>query len=123
MLIGYARVSTDDQNLDLQRDALNTAGCGKIYEDCISGAKVARPGLAVALEVACSGDVLVVWRLDRLGPIPARFDCPGQAAWRAGIGLIEQHLTLAPETGHQASEKPITEAIAASLLSKQIDDL
>jgi len=67
MLIGYARVSTDDQNLDLQRDALRTAGCEKIYEDRISGAKATRPGLAVALEVARSGDVLVVWRLDRLG--------------------------------------------------------
>jgi len=44
MLIGYARVSTDDQNFDLQRDALHTAGCEKVYEDCISGANVARPG-------------------------------------------------------------------------------
>src|SRR3954463_2576353 len=67
MLIGYARVSTDDQNLDLQRDALRLAGCEKIYEDRISGAKAARPGLALALEVARAGDVLTVWRLDRLG--------------------------------------------------------
>ena len=67
MLIGYARVSTDDQNLDLQRDALRLAGCEKIYEDRISGAKAARPGLAMALEVARDGDVLTVWRLDRLG--------------------------------------------------------
>ena len=55
MLIGYARVSTDDQNLDLQRDALRLAGCEKIYEDRISGAKAARPGLAMALEVARDG--------------------------------------------------------------------
>jgi multidrug transporter EmrE-like cation transporter len=66
MLIGYARVSTDDQNLDLQRDALRLAGCEKIYEDRMSGAKAARPGLTMALEVARTGDVLTVWRLDRL---------------------------------------------------------
>ena len=65
-IIGYARVSTDDQNLDLQRDALTRAGCTRLYEDRISGAKAARPGLALALEVARSGDQLVVWRLDRL---------------------------------------------------------
>ncbi len=67
MLIGYARVSTDDQNLDLQRDALRAAGCAKIYEDRISGATATRPGLTLALEVARAGDALVVWRLDRLG--------------------------------------------------------
>jgi DNA invertase Pin-like site-specific DNA recombinase len=66
MLIGYARVSTDDQNLDLQRDALRAAGCKKIYEDRVSGAKAARPGLATVMEVARAGDVLAVWRLDRL---------------------------------------------------------
>ena len=67
MLIGYARVSTDDQNLALQHDALTAAGCAKIYEDRKSGAKAERPGLALALEVARAGDSLVVWRLDRLG--------------------------------------------------------
>ena len=67
MLIGYARVSTDDQNLDLQRDALLQVGCSKIYEDHISGSKAARPGLEKALEMARAGDTLVVWRLDRLG--------------------------------------------------------
>ena len=67
MLIGYARISTDDQNLALQRDALAAAGCEKIYEDRISGARAERPGLALALEVARAGDTLVVWRLDRLG--------------------------------------------------------
>jgi len=67
MLIGYARISTDDQNLNLQIDALQKAGCEKIYSDRISGAKVTRPGLTLALEVARTGDVLVVWRLDRLG--------------------------------------------------------
>ena len=67
MLIGYARISTDDQNLALQRDALAAASCEKVYEDRISGAKAERPGLALALEVARAGDTLVVWRLDRLG--------------------------------------------------------
>lgn len=67
MLIGYMRVSTDDQNLDLQRDALQAAGCERLYEDRKSGAKAERPGLTKALEVARAGDTLVVWRLDRLG--------------------------------------------------------
>ncbi len=67
MLIGYARVSTDDQNLDLQRDALEKAGCEKIYTDQQSGASTERLGLAGVLETARRGDTLVVWRLDRLG--------------------------------------------------------
>lgn len=67
MKIGYARVSTDDQNLDLQRDALGSAGCERLFTDTVSGAKADRPGLCAALEFARSGDVLIVWRLDRLG--------------------------------------------------------
>ncbi|QHK22610.1 recombinase family protein (plasmid) [Pseudarthrobacter psychrotolerans] len=65
--IGYARVSTRDQNLDLQRDALRTAGCDRIYEDTISGTRSKRPGLAKALDQLRDGDTLVVWKLDRLG--------------------------------------------------------
>jgi DNA invertase Pin-like site-specific DNA recombinase len=65
--IGYARISTEDQNLDLQRDALTRAGCTRIYEDRKSGAKAERPDLMLALEVVRAGDQLVVWRLDRLG--------------------------------------------------------
>lgn len=67
MLIGYARVSTDDQNLDLQRDALTQAGCERIFEDVMSGAKSERPGLEEALRFIREGDALCVWRLDRLG--------------------------------------------------------
>ena len=67
MLIGYARVFTDDQNLDLQRDALVRAGCEKIYTDQQSGASTDRLGLTGVLEMVRSGDTLVVWRLDRLG--------------------------------------------------------
>lgn len=66
MLIGYARVSTDDQNLNLQHDALKNSGCEKIFDDQITGSKIQRPGLDAILEFARSGDVIVVWRLDRL---------------------------------------------------------
>lgn len=67
MKIGYARVSTLEQNPDLQHDALKTAGCEHIYTDHISGAKADRPALKEALEYARKGDCIVVWRLDRLG--------------------------------------------------------
>jgi DNA invertase Pin-like site-specific DNA recombinase len=67
MLVGYARVSTQDQTLDLQKDALEKIGCTKIYTDTASGAKTERGGLEEALEYVREGDTLVVWRLDRLG--------------------------------------------------------
>ena len=66
MLIGYARVSTDDQTLDLQRDALKEAGCERVFEDTV-GATAERPNLRQALSHPRAGDTLVVWRLDRLG--------------------------------------------------------
>lgn len=67
MLIGYARVSTQDQNIEVQREALTRAGCHKVFEDKASGTRVDRPGLAKTLEILREGDTLVVWRLDRLG--------------------------------------------------------
>lgn len=67
MLIGYARVSTIDQKLDLQIDALQRAGCEKIFTDTVSGGIRERKGLNEALEYLRNGDILVVWRLDRLG--------------------------------------------------------
>lgn len=67
MLIGYARISTDDQHLGLQRDALANAGCERMFEDTASGAKAERTGLTALLSSLRSGDTVVIWRLDRLG--------------------------------------------------------
>lgn len=67
MKIGYARVSTDEQNLDLQRRALEAEGCDVVHEDKASGAGTGRKGLSAALAQCAAGDVLVVWKLDRLG--------------------------------------------------------
>ncbi len=67
MKVGYARISTDDQNLSLQLDALEQAGCGRIFQDRASGTLVTRLGLQEALAYLHPGDTLVVWRLDRLG--------------------------------------------------------
>lgn len=67
MRIGYARVSTHDQNLDFQKDVLQKAGCEKIFVDQVGGTVVARSGLAQMMEMLREGDTLVVWRLDRLG--------------------------------------------------------
>ncbi|KND30924.1 recombinase family protein [Streptomyces acidiscabies] len=66
-LIGYARVSTDDQEAQLQRDALTEAGCSRIFEDKASGKNADRPGLTAALDYLRAGDTLTVWKLDRLG--------------------------------------------------------
>jgi DNA invertase Pin-like site-specific DNA recombinase len=67
MLIGYARISTLDQNRELQTQALTEAGCKKIFEDKVRGSRAERPGLFKAQELLRDGDTLVVWKLDRLG--------------------------------------------------------
>lgn len=67
MRIGYARVSTPDQRLDVQHEALTDAGCEKVFDDTVSGRVSDRPGLQRALDILRHGDTLVVWKLDRLG--------------------------------------------------------
>lgn len=86
--IGYARVSTRDQNLDLQLAALNSAGCDRTFEDTMSGTKAGRPGLAKALETVREGDTLIVWKLDRLGrSVKDLLDFAGGLNER-GIGFV-----------------------------------
>ncbi len=97
MLIGYARVSTQDQNLDLQIDALTKAGCKKIFHDKISGSRAERPGLAEALAMLREGDTLVVWKLDRLGrSVKHLVDLVGELAKQ---GIQFKSLTDAIDTG------------------------
>jgi len=89
--IGYARVSTRDQNLDLQLAALKSAGCDRIFEDTMSGTKAGRPGLAEALESLREEDPLIVWKLDRLGrSVKDLLDFAGGLNER-GIGLCQPH--------------------------------
>lgn len=87
MLIGYARVSTIDQRLDLQQDALRSLGCERIFTDTASGAKTARPGLAAALDACRAEDILVVWKLDRLGRSLAHLVETVQALAVRGVGF------------------------------------
>ncbi|MBU9834768.1 recombinase family protein [Rahnella sp. L72c] len=86
-LIGYARVSTDNQHIDLQNDALRSAGCERIFDDFISGSKNERPGLDAALAYLREGDILVVWKLDRLGRSMAHLVNTVQELSGRGVGL------------------------------------
>ncbi|MEO6920070.1 MAG: recombinase family protein, partial [Collimonas sp.] len=97
MLIGYARVSTLDQNLDLQIDALTKAGCQRLFDDKMSGSRAERPGLAKALDMLRQGDTLVVWKLDRLGrSVKNLVDLVGQLHQK---GMHFKSLTDAIDTG------------------------
>lgn len=87
MQIGYARVSTDDQTLNLQLDALTKAGCDRIFRDTFSGATATRPGLTEALDHLRTGDTLVVWRLDRLGRSLGHLIATMTALEQRGIGF------------------------------------
>ena len=95
--LGYARVSTDDQRLDLQRDALTRAGCADIYEEKVSGKSTDRPALDYCLRALSAGDTLVVWRLDRLGrSLPDLVRIVGELEQR-GVGF--ESVTERIETG------------------------
>ena len=99
MDIGYARVSTGEQTLDLQLDALNATGCGKVYTETASGAKAERPVLEEVLGYLRKGDTLVVWRLDRLGRSLGHLIEVVAALAERGIGfksLTEQIDTTTP---------------------------
>lgn len=103
MLIGYARVSTNEQNLDLQRDALLKAGVlsKDIYTDTSTGTKAQRPGLTSALSHLRSGDTLVVWRLDRLGRSLAHLIETVTTLKKQGIAFksITEHIDTSTATG------------------------
>lgn len=86
--IGYARVSTDDQQLDLQRDALQAAGCEQVYEDKASGKSLQRPELDHCVKAMRAGDTLIVWRLDRLGRSLSELVKFVEALEQRGIGFM-----------------------------------
>ena len=86
-LIGYARVSTAEQDTALQTDALHKAGCERVFEDIISGAKTERQGLDAALAYLREGDALVVWKLDRLGRSMVHLVNTVQGLAARGVGL------------------------------------
>ena len=88
MLIGYARISTVDQNLALQRDALTEAGCQKIFTEQMSGAVTDRPALHDALEFARRGDTLIVWKLYRLARSMTQLAETIENLWVRGIGFL-----------------------------------
>ena len=96
MLVGYARVSTAEQSLALQQDALAKAGCGRTFNDVVSGAVEERAGLAAALDYAREGDTLVVWRLDRLGRTLRHLIAQVTALDARGVGF--RSLTEAMDT-------------------------
>src|SRR3989304_5978122 len=99
MLIGYARVSTGDQNLDMQKDELKRAGCKRICTDVASGAKSERPGLNDALPYARESDTLVVWKLDRVGRSLGHLIETVRQLQARGIGFRSLHENIDTTTG------------------------
>lgn len=101
MKIGYARVSTIEQNLDLQRDALLAAGCERVIADTASGAVASRPGLEKVREQLRAGDTLVVWRLDRLGR--SLRDLIGWMTWldaqKVGLLSLQESINTSTTSG------------------------
>jgi len=92
--IGYARVSSDDQNLELQIDALKKAGCRRIFEDKRTGANADRPGLKDMMAMVQKGDTVLVWRLDRLGRSLQDLISLAAQLEKAGVGLTSLHENL-----------------------------
>lgn len=103
MTIGYARISTGDQSLELQRDALKKAGCARIFEDVMSGAKPKRPGLDACLQALETGDTLVVWKLDRAA---------------RSLSALLQIIEFC--TAHNIGFRSLTEAIDTTTLSGRL---
>src|SRR4051794_13807313 len=101
MLIGYARISTTDQTLALQQDALTAADCSHIFTDTASGSRTDRPGLAEALTYVREGDTLVVWRLDRLGRSLAHLIHTVTRLQQGGVHLrsLQEHLDTGTSGG------------------------
>lgn len=101
MQIGYARVSTSDQNLDLQIDELKKVGCEKIFTDTASGSKTDRKGLQAAIDFARDGDVLVCWKLDRIGRSLSHLITTVTSLNHRGIGFrcITQNLDTTTPSG------------------------
>src|SRR4051795_13101917 len=96
MLVGYARVSTQEQDLALQLDALRAAGCSKVFEEKASGAQRERPALQAALAYMRTGDTLVVWRLDRLARLLKQLVETVEAVGARGLGLRPPTEALQP---------------------------
>src|SRR5260221_2443538 len=106
MKVGYMRVSTEDQQLDLQLDAMQEANCEKVFQDVMSGAKTDRPGLKEALNYVREGDILVVWKLDRLGrPLPHLLADHTQLH-RPSVGLIFLQHHVHSTTPHRRLNLP-----------------
>lgn len=117
MIIGYARVSTKDQNLDLQLDALQKEKCDRVYKEVISGAKSERPVLQEMLNQVRPGDVIIIWKLDRLGrSLKNLVDIVGQLI-KQNIGLKSLHDNIDTTT----SQGRLTFNIFASLAEFERD--